>query len=142
MLCKKIYIILRDIDSIVVHTCMHVIMVLYETYRVFKTNTWWLFFAKVTTYPSLEIFRPQHRLTFTYGHSNSLNMFPSREKTATWNLFPWLSPTKTSPKIKILLSFRLYFCKKLSNLPASLTSIPFGKFVIFSPPIRLKNWPS
>lgn len=63
-----------------------------------------------------------YNLTLTYGHSNSEIKEPSLEKTATWNLLPCESPIKTSP--------------------ASLISIPFGKFVIFSQPIRRKNLPS
>ena len=35
------------------------------TYSVFKTKTWWLFLANVTTNPSVVILSPQHRDTFT-----------------------------------------------------------------------------
>lgn len=33
-------------------------------YRVFRTRTWWLFLARVTTYPSEVIFKPQQRDTW------------------------------------------------------------------------------
>lgn len=60
--------------------------------------------------------------TFTYGHSNSDINEPALEKTATWKRLPCESPINTSP--------------------ASLISIPFGKFVTFSQPMRRRNLPS
>lgn len=61
-------------------------------------------------------------LTFTWGHSNSDCKTPWREKQATWNRLPCESPIKISP--------------------ASDISIPFGKHVIFSFPMRYLNEPS
>lgn len=132
-------------------------------YNVLRTNTWWLFLANVTTYPSDVIFKPQQRETYTKiklnfktvahlfklewsvarkfairlekkqqiiliiftltcGHSNSDCKTPSREKQATWKRLPCESPIKMSP--------------------ASEISIPFGKQVIFSLPIRYLKLPS
>ncbi len=115
----------------------------YATYNVLSMSTWWLFLASVTTYPSLVILRPQQRLTFTYGHSNSLIIVPSRENTATWKRLPWLSPTNTSPIGIVNLQDPIQKLKDDKKYwPASLTSIPFGKLVIFSPPMRLTKSPS
>ena len=75
--------------------------------------------------------------TFTWGHSNSPRRVPSLEKTTTWNLLPWESPIKISPASERKISEKE---KILFHAPDM--SIPFGKFVIFSHPILLRNCPS
>lgn len=60
--------------------------------------------------------------TLTWGHSNSDCNTPSREKQATWKRLPCESPIKISP--------------------ASEISMPLGKEVIFSLPMRYLNEPS
>lgn len=61
------------------------------------------------------------KFTLTCGHSNSDCKTPSREKQATWKRFPCESPIRMSP--------------------ASDISIPLGKQVIFSLPIRYLKTP-
>uniref|UniRef100_A0A1I8I291 Reverse transcriptase domain-containing protein n=1 Tax=Macrostomum lignano TaxID=282301 RepID=A0A1I8I291_9PLAT len=78
--------------------------------------------APAATIVRLMIFRPQQRDTFTVGHSNSEVSWPSLLNTATWNLLPWESPTRTSPW--------------------SLMSMPLGKLVIASEPMRRRYTPS
>ena len=124
---------------------------------MFRTRTWWLFLARVTTYPSLVILRPQQRDTWNtqiyFGwnidqnihlHMRTFEFSQQSSIIGEDNNVELVSMRVTNQNISSIwrknMLVLLYQVHLTSNLPE--ISIPLGKFVMFSHPILLTYCPS